>query len=103
MILRIFRVMPQPGKGGEFAAFFRDTAMPLMKAQPGLVSLHAAAPRLGSDGSYCMVMVWRDEEAIRDFVGEDWEEAHVHPDEAGIVAHSTVAHFDLIESWTAAD
>jgi heme-degrading monooxygenase HmoA len=100
MLVRIFRVTPQPGKDAEFATFFRDTAIPLMKGQPGLLTLHASGPRDG-DRDWCMVMVWRDEAAIRDFVGDDWQEAHVHPDEVGIVAASSVAHFDLIESWSA--
>lgn len=98
MIVRIFRVTVHPGKEDLFAAFFRDTALPLVASQPGLVSVTAGLPRPESPGEFCMVMVWKDVEALRAFAGEDWREPHIHPDEAEMVKDRSLHHFDLLEA-----
>lgn len=98
MIVRIFRVVTQPGKEAEFGKFFHETAIPLMKQQPGLETLIPGAPRPETPNEFCMVMVWRDLEALRAFVGEDWRSAHIHPDEAELVKERTLHHFELAES-----
>ena len=98
MIIRIFQVRVHEGKRGEFEKFFRETAMPLMKKQPGLMSLTAGVPRPESPDNFCMVMVWRDLDAMKDFVGEDWQSAHIHPDEAKLVRERTIHHYELAEA-----
>ena len=45
MIIRVFRPMIHPGKEGEFEAFLRDTAVPLVSQQAGLVAQHLGKPR----------------------------------------------------------
>jgi hypothetical protein len=40
-------------------------------------------------------MVWRDLDALKAFVGEDWQRAHVHPDEEGIVKSRALHHYEL--------
>ncbi|MCA8927971.1 MAG: antibiotic biosynthesis monooxygenase [Alphaproteobacteria bacterium] len=101
MIVRIFQVTVQDGKRAEFEDFFRNTALPLMKRQPGLVSLTASVPRPETPNDFSMVMVWKDLEAMKAFVGEDWQSAHIHPDEAELVKARTISHYDLAESYTA--
>lgn len=102
MIVRIFQVTVHEGKRDEFEDFFRNTALPLMKRQPGLVSLTAATPREETPDNFCMVMVWKDLEAMKAFVGEDWQSAHIHPDEAALVKARTISHYELAETFTAA-
>lgn len=102
MIMRVFQVTTQPGKEAEFARFFHETAIPLMRSTPGLAALYPGAPRESSPREFCMVMVWESLTALKAFVGEDYESAHIHPDEAELVAARTIKHYDLVEDHPAA-
>jgi heme-degrading monooxygenase HmoA len=95
MIIRVFRVVVQDGKRKQFETFFRDTAIPLVKGQPGIVSVTAGVPRPETPDEFCMVMVWESLEAMKDFVGEDWRNAHVHPDESDLVRERSIHHYEL--------
>ena len=95
MIVRVFRVATHEGKERQFETFFRETAIPLVKAQPGIVSVTAGVPRPETPNEFCMVMVWDNLEAMKDFVGEDWQSAHIHPDDAELVKERTIHHYDL--------
>ncbi len=97
MIVRIFQVTAQPGREADFAAFFTETALPLVRRQPGLVSVTAGLPRPETPAEFCMTMVWRDEAALRAFAGEDWREPHIHPDEAPLVRDRRLSHYELAE------
>ena len=52
MILRVFRPTIHPGKEHEFEAFLRDTAVPLVSKQAGLVAQHVGRPRDPSSTEY---------------------------------------------------
>jgi hypothetical protein len=45
MIIRVFRPTIQTGKEGEFESFLRDTAIPLVSQQSGLLAQHVSKPR----------------------------------------------------------
>ena len=98
MIMRVFQVTTHLGKEAEFGKFFHETAIPLMKRTPGLVSVTPGAPCPKSPTEFCMVMIWKDIESLKAFVGEDYESAHIHPDEAELVAARTIKHYELIEA-----
>jgi len=98
MIVRVFQVTTHPGKEAEFGEFFRQTAIPLMKRTPGLVSITPGAARAESPTEFCMVMVWKDLDSLKAFVGDDYESPHIDPAEAELVAHRTIKHYDLVES-----
>lgn len=57
MIMRIFQVVTRPGKEAEFAKFFHETAIPLMKWTEGIVSVLPGAPRPDSPCEFSFVMV----------------------------------------------
>ena len=63
MIVRVFRVVVFDDKREQFESFFRETAVPLMKSQPGIVSLTFGLPRPETPNEFCIVMVWRDLDA----------------------------------------
>jgi quinol monooxygenase YgiN len=96
MILRIFQVTTHPGKEAAFARFFHDTAIPLMNATEGLVEVLPGAARADSPREFSFVMVWRDLDALKAFVGEDYTSPHIAPDEAELVAERRIAHYDLV-------
>jgi len=98
MIMRIFQVTTQPGKEAEFGRFFHETAIPLMLRTPGLEKVIPGAPRAESPNEFCMVMIWKDLASLKAFAGEDYESAHVHPDEAELVKARTIKHYEMVET-----
>jgi heme-degrading monooxygenase HmoA len=98
MIVRVFQVRVQDGKSGEFEEFFRGTALPLVRSQPGLVSVTAGLPRAETPDEFCMVMVWRDLDALKAFAGEEWRDPHVLPEEAALVRERSIRHYELAEA-----
>ena len=98
MIVRIFQVTTQPGREADFAEFFHNTAIPLMRSQEGLETLIPCAPRPETPGEFAMVMVWRDLAAMKAFVGEDWRDAHILPEEAVLVKARVIKHYELVEA-----
>lgn len=96
MIMRIFQVTTHPGKEAEFARFFHDTAIPLMRSTEGIVEVLPGAPRADHPRDFAFVMVWRDLDALKAFVGEDYDSPHIAPEEAELVAARQIAHYDLV-------
>lgn len=97
MIMRIFQVVIRPGKEAEFARFFHDTAIPLMKGTDGIVNVLPGAARAESPREFSFVMVWRDLDALKAFVGEDYDSPHIDPAEAELVESRLIRHYDLVE------
>ena len=97
MILRVFQVTVHPGKEAEFSQFFHEIAIPLMKRTEGLINVIPGAPRLESPTEFCMLMVWRDLESLKAFVGDDYQNPHVDPAESELVASRCIRHYDLVE------
>ena len=83
--MRIFQVSTHPGKEKEFGEFFHKTAIPLMKRTEGLVSVLPGAARPESPTEFSFVMIWKDLDALRAFVGENYENPHIDSAEAELV------------------
>ncbi|WP_108663177.1 antibiotic biosynthesis monooxygenase family protein [Acuticoccus kandeliae] len=96
MIMRIFQVVTRPGKEEEFGKFFHETAIPLMKRTEGLVEILPGAARAESPREFSFVMVWKDLNALKAFVGEDYASPHVDPAEAALVESRSIRHYDLV-------
>ncbi|WP_432816793.1 antibiotic biosynthesis monooxygenase family protein [Sulfitobacter sp. JB4-11] len=97
MIMRIFQVMTKKGKEEEFADFFHNTAIPLMKSTDGIVQVLPGAPRADSPREFSFVMVWKDLASLKAFVGDDYRSPHIDPSEADLVEYRTIKHYDLVE------
>jgi quinol monooxygenase YgiN len=95
MILRVFRAFTQDGKQEAFREFFENTALPLVQGQPGCVSVQIGLPRPETPDEFVMIMVWRDIAALKNFVGEEWREAHVHPDQVELLRETILHHYEL--------
>ena len=98
MIMRIFQVVVRPGKEAEFSEFFHNTAIPLMKGTDGIVEVLPGAARPDSPREFSFVMVWRDLDALKAFVGEDYTTPHIDPAEEEIVESRTIKHYHLVEA-----
>lgn len=97
MIMRIFQVVTRPGKEKEFGEFFHQTAIPLTRNTDGIVQVLPGAPRADSPREFSFVMVWRDLDALKNFVGEHYQSAHIDPSEAELVQSRTIKHCELVE------
>lgn len=98
MIMRIFQVTIRPGKEAEFADFFHNTAIPLMKSTDGIVQVLPGAARKSTPREFSFVMVWRDLKSLQAFVGEDIDSPHIDPAEAELVEARTIRHYELVEA-----
>lgn len=98
MIMRIFQVVIRPGKEADFAKFFHETAIPLMKNTPGIVSVLPGAARAESPRDISFVMIWKDLASLKAFVGEDYESPHIDPAEAELVESRSIKHYELVET-----
>lgn len=96
MIVRVFQVTVHDGKIEEFRKFFLETGIPLTRGQPGCVSVTAGQPRPETPNRFCMVMVWESLDSMKAFVGEDWANPHIHPDEAELVKERQISHYELV-------
>ena len=97
VVIRVFRPTIQPGKELEFESFLRDTAVPLVSRQSGIVAQHVGRPRDPSSREYLFVTVWEDVESIQAFAGECWQEAVIAPDEQHLLKETWIQHYDALQ------
>jgi heme-degrading monooxygenase HmoA len=96
MIIRIFKPTIRPGKEAEFELFLRETAVPLVSRQRGIVAQHVGGPRDPSSTEYVYVTVWENAESVRAFAGERWQEAVITPDEEHLLQDTWIGHYELL-------
>ena len=67
-----------------------------MNSTPGIVHVLPGAPREDSPREFSFVMVWENLDALKAFVGEDYQSPHIDPAEAELVESRTIKHYDLV-------
>ena len=97
MILRVFRAVVKPGKKHAAEQVVRDVSIPLVRSQPGMLRLYTGPGAAGSD-EFLMATVWRDLDALRGFVGDDWQKAVIPKEAADLFSSTELHHYDLLES-----
>ena len=55
------------------------------------------APRPESPREFSFVMVWKDLDSLKSFVGDDYQSPHIDPAEAELVESRTITHYKLVE------
>ena len=93
MIIRIFRAIVRDGMQDEFAHFFRETAIPLLMSQPGMIGLTIGWPMPDSPDEFMMMTTWSDLESLKRFAGEEWANAVIDPAEAHLLRETFVHHY----------
>lgn len=94
MILRVFRARLKPGARQAFEKLCNDVSIPLLRAQPGLVTLHVGKPLPDHPDEFVLVSVWKDLESLKAFAGDTWDHPMILPGEAALVQETTVQHYD---------
>jgi heme-degrading monooxygenase HmoA len=97
VIIRVFRPTIHPGKEREFESFLRETAVPLVSQQSGIVAQHVGRPLDPSSTEHLYVTVWEDVESIRAFAGERWQEAVIEPEEEHLLKHTWIQHYETLQ------
>ena len=97
MIIRFFRALVDDGQQDSFRKFFIKTALPLIRSQEGLVSVSVGLPHDTSPHEFSMVTIWRNLETLKQFAGEDWKSAVIHPDEAHLLKETFVHHYHALD------
>ena len=96
-IVRVFRATVHTGKEAEFASFFLNDAVPLLRKHKGLVSIQIGLPREETPQQFLMTTVWKSVEALAEFSGENWREAVIDPREEHLLAGVHVDHYHEAE------
>lgn len=98
MVIRVFRARIHSGKEAEFERFVLDTGVPMVKAQEGCTHVTVGKSRWSEQPEFVVITHWRSVDALRAFVGPDWQEAVVEPEEEHFLAAVFCDHYETIEA-----
>ena len=93
MITRIFRVRIDPSKRDKFEQKFSTISVSAVESQHGFISVEIGKPTQWTPNEYMMISRWKDEESLRQFVGESWNEAYIPNGMEEFVLECWVNHF----------
>lgn len=93
MITRIFRVQIHPEKRTEFEPKFADISIKAIEIQKGFLSVEIGKPSKWNPDEYVMISQWDNEESLRNFVGESWNEAYIPEGMEQYVKQCWVHHY----------
>ena len=97
MIIRFFRAIVHDEQAETFRKLFQETILPLIRSQDGLISASIGLPHEDSPNEFSMIMHWRDMQAIKQFAGDNWQQAVILPEEAHILKETYVYHYHAVE------
>jgi heme-degrading monooxygenase HmoA len=75
MITRLFRARVPQSLTAEFEKKFLSVSVPYVEAAAGLVSVSVARPTRWIPDEYAMISIWRSEDDVAAFAGDDWNRA----------------------------
>ena len=78
--------------------FLRETAVPLVAEQHGLIAQHVGVPLEDGSTEFVYVTVWRDIASIRSFAGENWKAAVIDPSEEHMLQETSISHYATPET-----
>ena len=95
MITRVFRVKVPLELHPEFEEKFYSISIPAVESQPGMVSVFVGRPTQCSPDEYVMISTWENEHCLRDFAGENWNQAVIPDGMEKFVADCWVHHYEI--------
>lgn len=98
MIIRVFRPTVRPGQADSFERFLRETAVPMIASQEGMLAQHVGVPMDTDSRDFVYISLWKDVESIRGFAGEKWQEAVIDPSEAEMLETTSISHYEVLDS-----
>ncbi|GMR07962.1 MAG: hypothetical protein BMS9Abin26_0967 [Gammaproteobacteria bacterium] len=97
MIIRIFRVRIDPALRDEFEAKFADISIRAVEAADGFISVEIGKPSVWAPDEYVMISRWQNEEALRKFAGDSWNQAHIPSGMEKFIMKCWVHHYESFE------
>jgi hypothetical protein len=98
VIIRVFRPTVRPGQQDAFERFLRETAIPLVGKQDGMLAQHVGLPFEPDGREFVYISVWKDVDSIRSFAGENWQEAVIDPSEEEMLEETSIEHFVILDT-----
>jgi heme-degrading monooxygenase HmoA len=95
-ITRVFRVEIDPDLREEFEAKFATVSVHIAESADGNRSVTILRPTKWAPNEYAMISEWRNESALRKFVGENWNRGVIPKQMEEFVQTCSVHHY---ESW----
>ena len=95
MIIRIFRAKIKPDKLTEWQDKVEKLSIPWLRSQHGLLEYYPGKPLGSAAREFCMIMLWKDLDSLKEAVGEDITQVVLLEDEAILVEESSVDHYEL--------
>jgi heme-degrading monooxygenase HmoA len=101
MICRIWHGWTTPEHAARYEAIVRGRGIPEIEARriPGFRSIDLMRRSFEDGVEFVTVMLFDDVEAVKGFVGEDYEVAHVPPEARAVLARfdERSAHYELLD------
>lgn len=97
MIIRIFKATIPMELHTEFEVKFKEISVPLVKAYEGLISLKIGRPTQWNPDQFAMITHWDNEESLRIFAGEKWNEPHIPNGMEKYITDCTMDHYFAID------
>jgi len=102
-MLGTFQVTTRAGREAALGKFFQCVAIPRMRRTPGLVPGLPWAARAESPRAFAVALVRRDLALPQAVMVADYADAHVAPEQVGMVAERRVARYDLVSDRSDVD
>jgi quinol monooxygenase YgiN len=98
VVVRVFRARIHSGKEGEFERFVLDTGVPMVKAQEGCTQVTVGKSLWSEEPEFVVITHWSSVDALQAFVGPDWQQAVIEPEEEHMLAQVFCDHYETIET-----
>ena len=76
-ITRVFRVKINSELREEFEPLFQSVSVASVSEASGFIEASIGKPTRWAPDEYVMISVWASEQSLIDFVGINWNEAHI--------------------------
>lgn len=93
MIVRVFRAIIREGREADFKRMVQEQSIPWLERTEGMLSYFSGEPLENASREFVMVTLWRDLEALKGFVGKDWQTPMVTEEEAPLVEQMFAHHY----------
>ena len=98
MIIRVFRAKIKADKVPDFKRMVQEQSIPWLRSATGMLGYFAGEPIAAEEHEFVMVTLWRDLDALKEFVGENWQIPVVTADEAPLVEEMVAHHYERFDN-----
>ena len=103
MIARIWHGVTPASKADAYLEYLNKTGVPGYWATPGNRGVHVLWRIEGEQAHFLTISFWESLEAVKQFAGEDSEQARYYPGDADFLLEfePTVAHYEVMDGTEA--